>query len=255
MYQLMDTHAHLDEVKDLDFAIERAREQGVIAVIAVGTDYSSNNRVLEIAEKYKSFVFPALGCHPADLGETSSEINLNIQFIEGNIEKAVAIGEVGLDYHKRIVGRASKDKQEQVLRDVLQIARHFRKPVSVHSRYSWRDCLTSVQESQVERAVFHWYTGPVNILREFINGGHFASATLATGYHEEHRRAIKETPLNSLMIETDSPVMYRMGESSHQAEPADVSKAVLNAVAELKGVEPGVVAEKTTANARDFFGI
>lgn len=255
MYELMDTHAHLDEIKELDEAIERARQCGVGAIVAMGVDYESNNRVLEIAERYRATVFPALGCHPGDLPETSGEIDRNLRFIEDNLGRAVAVGEIGLDYHKKVVGRRSKDMQKQVLRQALEIARRYEKPVSVHSRYAWRDCLTCVQESQVEWAVFHWYTGPTNVLRQCISGGYFASATLAVEYHEEHRRAIKETPFDRLMLETDSPVPYRLGETRHKAEPSDVANVVVDSVAQLKDVGPGVVAERTTANARAFFGI
>ncbi|PIU57611.1 MAG: hypothetical protein COS88_00610 [Chloroflexi bacterium CG07_land_8_20_14_0_80_51_10] len=255
MYQLIDTHAHLDEMENLDAAIEKARDCGLIAIIAVGVDYESNNRVLEIAEEYKPFVFPALGCHPGNLGEAMPEIEHNFQFIEDNIGGAVAIGEIGLDYHKKVISRAGKDTQRQAFKDVLGIAKRFGKPALVHSRYAWRDAFTLVQDSQVAKAVFHWYTGPMNVLRDFVSEGYFASATLAAEYHEEHRRAIKGTPLENMMLETDSPVVYRWGTAfAHPSEPADVA-TVLEAVANLKGIEPSVVAHETTENALRFFGL
>ncbi|MBT9165884.1 MAG: putative metal-dependent hydrolase YjjV [Chloroflexi bacterium] len=253
MYPLIDTHAHLDDIEDLDPAIAKARECGLIAIIAVGVDYESNNRVLEIAERYRSLVFPALGCHPGELRAVGTERNL--QFIEDNVERAVGIGEIGLDYHKRVTSKASKEAQKQVLKDVLAIARRYAKPALVHSRYSWRDCFTIVQESGVERAVFHWYSGPMSVLHDLIRQGYFASATLAAGYHQEHRRAMIETPGDNLLLETDSPVVYRWGtEFAHPSEPADVTR-VLEAVARLKGVEPGVVAQRTTENALMLFGL
>ncbi len=255
MYPLIDTHAHLDDIEKLDPAIARAIECGLIAIIAVGVDYESNNRVLEIAERYRSLVFPALGCHPGELGETAAEIERSLQFIEDNVERAVGIGEIGLDYHKRVASRVSKDIQKQVLRDVLSIAKRYAKPALVHSRYSWRDCFTLVQESGAERAVFHWYSGPISVLRDLIGEGYFASATVAAEYHEEHRRAMNETPCDNLLLETDSPVVYRWGtEFAHPSEPADVTR-VLQAVAKLKGIEPGVVAQRTTDNALTLFGL
>jgi len=254
-FEVIDTHAHLDDMQDLGAAIERARESGVIAIVAVGIDYESNNRVLEIAEKFPGLVLPAFGMHPQDIGD-SSEIERNLRFIEDHVRESVAIGEVGLDYHKKALGRASKDVQKQVLRDTLEIAKRFGKPASVHSRYSWRDSLEAVAESGVDRAVFHWYTGPMNVLRDCFERGYSASATLATEYHEEHRRAIKETPWDRLMLETDSPVVYRWGtEFAHPSEPADTARVVLEAVARLREVEPAFVARKTTENARRFFGL
>ncbi|MFO8009531.1 MAG: TatD family hydrolase [Dehalococcoidia bacterium] len=254
-FKLVDSHAHLDEVDDPASAVDRSREAGLSAIIAVGTGYDSNCRVLELAAKYESFVFPALGMHPQELGDYD-QIRRNLGFIEENIEGAVAIGEIGLDYHKKVVSRAGKDMQKAVLKDVLEVAGRFRKPVSVHSRYSWKDCFLCVRESKIEQAVFHWYTGPVNVLRDILNEGYFASATLAAEYHDEHRRTIRETPVDRLMLETDTPVVYRWGtEFAHQAEPADVATRVLDAVASIKGIDPTIVADNTTANALRFFRI
>ncbi len=256
MYKLIDTHAHLDEVENLDDAIEKARDCGLIAVIAVGVERESNKRALEISEKYKSFVFPALGCHPDTLGKTSAEIEAELQFIEDNIPKAVAVGEIGLDYLKRVREQASKDVQHRVLKDVLQIAGRFGKPVSVHSRYAWKDCFEIVRESGVSKAAFHWYSGPLSVLGEIHRAGFFTSATPAVEYGAEHSQAIKETPFEYLMLETDSPVVYHRGtDLARPSEPADVADRVLEAVAKLKGVEPGVAAEITTANAIKFFDL
>ena len=61
MYPLVDTHAHLDEIENLGQAISEARTAGVVAIVAVGADYESNNKVLEIAQAHQGFVYPALG--------------------------------------------------------------------------------------------------------------------------------------------------------------------------------------------------
>jgi len=250
MYPLIDSHAHLEELDDLESAINRAKDSGVIAIIAVGSDYESNHRVLEIAEKYPSFFYPALVLHPWSSGTLAPSPGHHLQFIEDNIAGIVAIGEVGLDYHKELLKLASKDCQQSVLRGLLELAERYNKPAIIHSRYAWRDALTLVEDAGVKKAVFHWYTGPLNVLREARDKGYFVSATLAAEYHEEHKRAIREVPLESLLLETDSPVVYR----GHKSEPADVTR-VLNAVAKLKDFTPSIVADRTTENALRFYGI
>jgi len=250
IHPLIDSHAHLEELADLASAIERAKERGVVAIVADGSDYQSNNQVLEIAEKYGHFVYPAIGFHPGSLAESVSSLERNLQFIEDNMEKVVALGEVGLDYHKELIKLSGKDLQKEVFASILVLARRYNKPVIVHSRYAWRDSFTLVKEAEVEKAVFHWYTGPINVLKDILSQGYFVSATLAAEYHEEHRRAIKEAELESLLLETDSPVRYR----GHQAEPADVAR-VLISVAELKGLSPHIVANKTTENTMRLYGI
>jgi len=249
-YQLVDSHAHLEELEDLDSAIERARQSGVVAIVAVGSDYESNSRVLEIAAKYENLVYTALGLHPGRLDMAISSLARHIQFIEDNLDNAVAIGEVGLDYHKKVVTSSGKDLQKEVFGSLLALAKRRNKPVIVHSRYAWRDAFVLTKESGVAKAVFHWYTGPTNVLKDILSQAYFISATLAAEYHAEHRRAIKEAPLSHLLLETDSPVFYR----GHQAEPADVIRS-LRAVAETKDLSPETIAAQTTKNALRLFGI
>ena len=251
MYRLIDTHAHLEEIENLGQALKEARSAGIVAIIGVGSDYDSNQKVLQFAQVYKDFVYPVLGFHPWNVGD--SEIDRNLEFIEANIDKAVAIGEVGLDYHKKVRERAEKDLQKSVLREVLKIAKKHKKPAIIHSRYAWRDAFNLVEEAQLEKVVFHWYTGTSSVLRDIVGQGYFLSATPAVEYHEEHRRAVKEIPLERLLLETDSPVVYRRGsELEYESKPTDVLRTLRDA-AVLKGVSEAQIAEATTENALKFF--
>ena len=254
VFRLIDTHAHLDEIEDLDKAIDEGKRVGLVAIIAVGQDYESNLKILDIAEKHKNFVYPALGLHPWSLGNMdASKVDLTLRQIEDNIEKAVGIGEIGLDYDKRVIASADKEHQKEAFKSVLELAGRYDKPVSVHARYSWKDSFDLVKESGVKRAVFHWYTGFSSVLREIIAGGYFISATPAGEYHDEHRRAIRETPLQNLLLETDCPVTYGR-EVKYQSRPADIVRS-FKAVAQIKGITEEVVATKTTDNALRFFGL
>lgn len=93
---LIDSHCHLEEIENLELAIEKAKSAGLVAIIAVGSDYQSNNRALEIAERYSGFVYPALGMHPGRL--EVSLVKQNLKFIEDHLFEAKGIGEIGLDY-------------------------------------------------------------------------------------------------------------------------------------------------------------
>ena len=250
MYRLIDSHAHLEELEDLDSAVDRAKQNGVVAIVAVGSDYESNNRVLEIAAKYPGFVYPALGLHPGLLYKAADSLERQIQFIEEHLDQAVGIGEVGLDYHKRVLSSTSKDHQRRVFSTLLALGQEHNKPVIIHSRYAWKDSLALTKGAGVELAVFHWYTGPSSVLRELLDAGYFVSATLAAEYHAEHRRAVSEAPLERLLLETDCPVVYQ----GHRSEPADVTRS-LQAAADIKGLPPDLVAEKTTQNTRLLFGL
>jgi len=254
MCQLIDTHAHLDELKNLDSAIEEAKKVEVVIIVAVGSNSESNAKTLEIARRYDSFVYPALGLHPWELGNLgSSQIDESLRFIEENIAEAVAVGEIGLDYDKRVVKVASKELQKEVLGRLLDLAVKYAKPAIIHSRYAWKDALQLVQDSGIEKSVFHWFTGFSSVLKAIIDAGYFVSATPATEYHEEHRRAIREAPPDRLLLETDCPVTYGR-EARYESKPADVLRT-LKAVAQLKGIDEATIAEQTTGNAIGFFSL
>lgn len=250
--KLIDTHCHLDEIENLDYILNEAREAGVAGIIAVGINYETNLEVLELAQKYNDIVYPALGLHPQELPEMDySGIDRTLTQIEEYIDRAVAIGEIGLDYHKRIRALASKEQQQAVFRDIMLLAKKYEKPVSIHSRYAWKDALTIATEAGIKDAVFHWYTGPSSVLRDLLTQGYYVSATPATEYHSEHRRAVREAPLDRLLLETDSPVSYGR-EDRYNAAPKDVLRS-LNAASKITGVDKESLAVQTTKNAIRFF--
>lgn len=252
MFRLVDTHAHLEELTDLEPALQSARAAGVVAIVAVGSDAASNKAVLDIARAYPGFIYPALGLHPWNLKKAT--LDSDLASIEENIGEAVAVGEVGLDYHKKVRELADKGFQQHAFREVIRIAARHNKPVLIHSRYGWRDAFDLVTEQPV-KAVFHWYTGTSSVLERIVAGGYYLSATPAVTYHEEHRRAVKAIPLNRLLLETDTPVMYGRGSPTEfEARPADVAR-VLEVGASLRGLPAASMAEATTANAFSLFSI
>lgn len=254
MYKLVDTHAHLDELKSLDSALEEAQKAGIAAIVAVGSGRQSNIKTLEISREHRRFVYPALGLHPWELGSLGTrDIDDNLRFIDQNIASAVAVGEIGLDYDKRVLRVASKELQQEVLGRLLSIAKECGKPAIIHSRYAWKDALRLVQATGINRAVFHWFTGFSSVLRDIISGGYFVSATPAAEYHEEHRRAIKEAALQRLLLETDCPVTYGRA-ARYESRPIDVLRST-EAVSQLKGIDQSAVAAQTTRNAIDFFSL
>ncbi len=254
MKALFDTHAHLDQVPELERVLDTAREAGVAGIIAVGVDEPSNGAVLRIAQDWPGFVYPALGVHPCELVEHGdARIARELDFIRGNLSTACALGEIGLDYHKRTVADVPKELQQEVLRVLLAAAASHGLPVLVHSRYAWTDALRLVAESRVERAVFHWFTGFASVLKGIMDAGYYVSATPAAGYHEEHRRAVRAAPRGRLLLETDTPVWYGRTER-FQAAPADVVRS-LKAAAELRAEAEDDVAAHTTDAARELIGI
>jgi TatD DNase family protein len=249
---IIDTHNHLNEVENLEQALAKAREEGIQSIIAVGADDASNRQTMEISKQYPSLVFPALGLHPWSLNNLSDEqIGDTLKYIEENIGSIVAVGEIGLDYHKRVLQVASKDKQKEVLKMLLSLAQKYDKPVSIHSRYAWKDCFKLVNEANIKKAAFHWFTGFSSTLADILAAQYFISVTPAAEYHEEHRRAVKHTPLEQLLLETDCPVAYGR-EDRYNSQPADLVRS-LKAAAGIKEVDIETIAQYTTDNALRLF--
>lgn len=241
---LVDVHTHLDELDDLSDALQEAKTAGIKGIIGVGVNVDSNKKILEIAEENHGYVYPALGYHPWQMRE--DEVEENLSFIREHIDKYIALGEIGLDYKIKV----KKDLQWKVFGELLDIALEHDKPIIVHCRFSYRKALEMVVGKGIKRAVFHWYSGPLDLLEEILNNGYFISATPALTYSPPHQEAIKRAPLERILLETDSPVSYQ----GKEARPKDV-RISLKEVARLKELDLSVVSKQTTANASEFFKI
>ena len=249
MRRLMDSHVHLDGLADAGAAIARALEAGVDGVVAVGGNPESSAHALGQAEHYPGFVFPAVGVHPADVLKVDPVEAA--AYVDKNASRAVAVGEIGLDYAYGFARPAEVRERMRALYDgLLGVAEAHGLPVAVHSRSAYSDALTGLREVDVPGAVFHWYDGPIHVLREILDAGYYVSATPAAQYSRGHIEVVRETPLERLLVETDSPVHLR--DLGRMSEPADV-RLTVDAVARLKGVEPEEVARVSTRNAETLF--
>lgn len=243
MLELVDTHAHLEGFVDKALMVSNAKAAGVGTVVAVSTNMETCWKTLKLAEEYSSFIYPALGIHPQEVGKN---IEPAFSFIEEHLSECVAIGEVGLDYWSEV----DKELQHEIFSRLLECALSKDLPVSIHSRGAWEECFQTVKDKGVHKAVFHWFSGSLETLKRVLAAGYLVSATPALEYSRAHKAAIKEAPLEALMLETDSPVRYH----GKVSEPADVVKT-LRFVAELKGLSEEEVASKTTENAKNFFNM
>lgn len=241
---MIDTHAHLNELEDPEGALARAREAGLTGIVAVGMDLAANRVNLELARRFPDLVYPAIGYHPWALDPKQTEENL--AFIREHLPGCVALGEVGLDYQ----AKTKKKVQQQVFAALLEIAVQHRRPVLIHTRFSQHRAQAMVKEAGIEKAVFHWYSGPLEVLEKILADGYFISATPALTYSPPHQAAVAAAPLSQILLETDAPVEYQ----GKVSEPADLIWTARE-VSRVKGVPLKEVIRITTANAREFFGI
>jgi len=241
---VIDTHAHLDELPDPEAAIKEARKGGVLGIVAVGQDISSNQKTIEMARRHPGFVFPAIGYHPWRLNPDHDDETL--AYIDTNLKHCVALGEVGLDYK----AKTKKKIQKAIFEQLLAIAKRHHKPVIVHCRFVYETAYRMVKESGLEKAIFHWYSGSLDLIPLIAAEGYYMSATPALLYNPYHAKAIDAVPLSNLLLETDSPVQYQ----ELVARPVHV-QVTLQEVARVKGIPPEEVAAQTTRNAKACFGL
>lgn len=241
---LIDAHAHLEELEDLSNALSEAKSSGVKAIVAVGMDLDSNRKTLKIAQTNRGFVFPAIGYHPWLIKE--NEVKKNLIFIKDHIQECLALGEIGLDYKTHV----KKELQWNVFEEILDLAAEYEKPVILHCRFSHKRTYEMVMERGIRKAVFHWYSGPLDLMDKILKSGYFISATPALAYSSLHQQALKKAPLERILLETDTPVSYQGKES----KPKNVLISLAE-VARLKELDPIVVAKQTTINSTQLFQI
>lgn len=243
-YEIIDTHAHLDEFSDPEAAVAEAQAEGVVAVVAIGQDMASNQKTLAIAEAQPGVVYPAVGYHPWRLDPAADDDTF--AQIDRHLPGCVALGEVGLDYK----AKAKKKVQKRVFRELIDLAKSHDKPMILHCRYSHARAYQMVRDAGVKRAVFHWYSGPIDIIPEIAASGYYMSACPALSYNPYHVEAIRAVPLSSLLLETDCPVTYQ----SLKARPVHV-RLTLELAAKTKDLTLETLARTTTENARRCFDL
>lgn len=225
---VIDGHAHINEIEDIEGAM----------------DIESNRATLELARRFPDMILPAMGYHPWSI--TADGIDENLAFIRENLSSCVALGEVGIDYKAKV----KKPVQWDVYERLLQMALEADRPVIIHCRFSHVRAFDMTAAAGIGRAVFHWYSGPEDILKKILDAGYFISTTPALAYSPPHRAAAAFAPLERILVETDCPVEY----GGKASEPADLVTTV-GELAKIKNVPFDEVARITEENTRKFYGI
>ncbi|WP_340819870.1 TatD family hydrolase [Methanolobus sp. WCC4] len=250
-YEVIDSHCHLDFPKfnrDRHETIERARSSGVVAMINSGIDYRTNAESLELAKKYE-FIHATLGLSPQMVPDANEEkLKQILAQIERNVDRAVGIGEAGLDFYY-CTTNAGRKRQEDIFRKVIDIADRYNKTLVIHGRDG--EDLALEMTTDLDRVVFHCYGGSLETMKNIVDAGHYVSVPTLVCFSEQHKAIAKNLSLEHMLIETDSPYLSpRKGRN----EPAFVLDSV-PIIAGLKGMDENDVAMATVQNTRRAFGL
>ena len=258
---LFDSHCHLDVdafdgADGVDAAVQRARDAGVLRMLAIGSGYGFDSapRAVAVADRHLD-VWASVGVHPHDAALWSDEGWNVLKTLAAN-KRVVAIGEMGLDFH---YDNSPRDQQRDVFRTQIRWAKELHKPIIIHDRESAGETMAILDEEKAwegRGVVYHCFTGNVATMEQIVERGGFVSIPGIVTFKNaaDMREVATLVPLDRFFIETDSPFLTPVPFRGKRNEPARVG-LVAAKVAELRGIPPEQVIQATWENANRFFGI
>jgi len=255
-HMLFDTHAHLDDDRfevDRDEIIRQCRQDGVELILNAGSNIETSVKSISLAGKH-DFIYAAVGMHPHDASDMDEETAGVLAALAEN-RKVRAIGEIGLDYHYDLSPRGV-----QKLRFIEQIdlARQLKLPVIVHDREAHGDVMDIFKKTRIKEVggVLHSFSGSAEMALECLKLGLYISISGPVTFNNAKKtvEAVREVPLDMLLIETDSPYLTPVPHRGKRNYPGYV-RYVAEKIAEIKGVSYEEVARRTMENGKRLFGI
>ncbi|SNR89179.1 TatD family hydrolase [Desulfurobacterium atlanticum] len=251
---MIDTHAHLhfpQYDKDRDKIIEECNQK-LDAVVTVGCNFEDSKKALALADSnYK--IYGTAGIHPHD----AVNYDLNIKESLKNLlqhEKTVAVGEAGLDFYRNL---SPKEKQEEIFRLQIELAREFEKPIVIHTREASTEMSEFIKtEMEGVKGIIHCFNGDKELLETALKHGFFISYAGPVTYpkNEFLRETLKNVPSSRLLVETDAPYLSPQKFRGKRNHPVYVAYTI-KTIAEYLGLNFSDVDRITTVNAKRIFNL
>ena len=245
----IDTHCHLsmEDYLDIDKVIEENKKASVDKIVVSGCSRESIEEVMDLKDKY-DMVYVTIGYHP-EYADTVTESDLDyLKSLLGE-KKVVGIGEIGLDYHYT---KENKDKQIWLFEEQLKIASAFNLPVVIHSRDATMDTINTLKKYKV-KGIIHCFSGSLETANIYISMGFLLGiGGVVTFKNSKLKDVVKEVPLESIVLETDSPyltpVPYR-----GKVNSSKYLEYIAKFIADIKNISVEELAEITSKNASSLF--
>ncbi len=239
---LIDAHVHLDKYGDLlDRALQEIAEQQIFTV-ATAMDLPSYLELQKIGER-SELVLPTFGIHPrraADYADRLPELSRYIEI-------SPAIGEIGLDLHW-VKDTTTYPAQRKVLEYFIAAAGEQNKFVNLHTKAGEKEILDLLEKYNVRRAIIHWYSGPMDVLKAMIDFGCYFTIGVEVLYSDYIKEIAKAVPDHLLLTETDNPGALRWLKKNEEVGMPKAIIDVVETVAELRQSTPDAIVQLIHAN-------
>ena len=250
---MIDTHAHYDDEQfdtDREELLKRIHDSGIDLIVNASSTIESWEKIQKLTEEYP-FVRGAVGVHPDEVGALTEEhMDRMKRLLE--LDKIVAVGEIGLDYYW---DHESHGMQKKWFVRQLELAREKDMPVMIHSREAAADTMEIMKEhAQGMNAVIHCYSYSVEMAREYVKMGYYIGVGGVVTFKnaKKLKQVVESIPLEAIVLETDcpylAPVPYRGKRNCSLYLPY-----VAEEIAEIKGVTAEEVVRQTETNARKLY--
>ena len=250
----IDTHCHISDgafAGEEDAYIQRAHDAGVEIMLQPDVDSCEREAMFALTDRHPGVLFPMLGLYPGSVdGNWKEEIDRMLEYSD---RKVVAIGEIGLDYY---YGKEFEKEQREALHWPLDYAKERDLPVNIHLRDAMGDFLAILKSHKGLRGNMHAYSGSYESFLELQRLGDWRIGVggVVTFKKASLAEVVRKVPLERIVLETDAPYLTPVPYRGRRHESSYIPYIAAK-VAELKEVSVEEVAEVTTANARELFGI
>ncbi len=256
MAAIFDSHCHYNDEafsEDCEDVLRKVLESGVGTLVNVGADIVSSRKGLEQARKYP-FMYCSIGIHPEDaIQAADARIMAELEEMLRD-ERAVAVGEAGLDYHYEV--RHSNEVQADAFIKQIELANKTSKPLIIHSRDAMQDTIDILKAHPLHRGVMHCYSGSRESCRQLVKMGLYIGFTGVITF-KNARRAIESlqcVPHDRILIETDCPYMAPVPLRGQRCD-SSMLHYTAEKMAEVLGMSKEEVIRLTEANAKAFYSI
>jgi len=242
---LIDAHSHLDMYGDaLESALQEIAQHRILTV-SCSMGLPSFEKDLDVAAMCE-WVVPAFGVHPWNATQYADCLD----DLRDAIGQAPILGEIGLD-HYYVEDASQYPAQRTVFEFFLAAAEEQDKIVNLHIKGAEAEALRLLDHYDIKRAIVHWYSGPLDVLRKLVDRGTYFSVSVGVLDSEHVRRIAQQIPPELLLTETDNPG----GIKSLRGAPGMplLIREVIQALAEVRKTTVGVIVQTVQANLERCF--